>query len=288
VLGRNERRLRFADPRGEGRRERRGRVEVPPAAQHRRGVLDREEELDDVRPAGDRVQPELELGHDPEVAAAAAQPPEQLGVVGLVNVVPVAFGRDQLVRRHVVARQAVPAREPAHPAAERQPADSGMGHVARGRGQSMLHRGAVERAEQSPTLHPGATALRIDDNAAHRGQVDHEAALRHAEAEHAVPAAPHPDLEVAVSGVADRLGHVVRARAADYRARAPIDHGVPHGPRFVVSRRAVPEEAVVNDSTHRARLSAPLPASTTGSPPRPTYGRPHQRADDCRIDTQLV
>ena len=39
-----------------------------------------EEELDDVGLAGDRVQPELELGHDAEVAAAAAQAPEQLRV----------------------------------------------------------------------------------------------------------------------------------------------------------------------------------------------------------------
>jgi hypothetical protein len=45
------------------------RVQVPPATQHRRGILDPEEELDDMGLVGARMQPELELGHDAEVAA---------------------------------------------------------------------------------------------------------------------------------------------------------------------------------------------------------------------------
>ena len=65
----------------------------------------------------------------------------------------------------------------------------------------MLHRGAIERAEQRPALHPGATALRIHADAAHRGQVDHEPVVRDAQAEHAVPAAAHADLEVALAAV---------------------------------------------------------------------------------------
>jgi hypothetical protein len=86
-----------------------------------------------VRLPGDRLQPELELGDDAEVAAAASQPPEQVRVLVLVDAEAVAVGGDQLVGRDVVARQPVLAREPAHAAAEREPAHAGVGYVARGR-----------------------------------------------------------------------------------------------------------------------------------------------------------
>ena len=243
-------------------------VQVAPAPQRRCRVLEREEQLDDVRLGGHRMQPELELGDDAEVAAAAAQPPEQVRVAGLVDVQPVAVGGDQLERRHVVARQPEPAREPAHPAAERQAADAGVGDIARGRGQPMLHRGAVERAEQRPALHPRASALGIDADAAHRRQVDHQAAVRDAQPEHAVPSGAHADLEVPLAAVADRLGDVVRARAAHDRPRPAVDHRVPHRPCLVVSGGAVFQEAAVRRSAHhRAALSRqPPPASARVAP----------------------
>jgi hypothetical protein len=199
---------------------------------------------------GHRVEPELELGHDAEVAAPAAQPPEQIGLGGLVDTQPPAVGGDQLVRLHVVARQAEPAREPAHAAAEREPADAGVGDVSRRRGQPVLHRDAVERAEQRPALHPRATALGVDADAAHRRQVDRQAALRDAQPEHAVPSAAHADLEVLPAAEADRLDHVVRVRAAHDRPRPAVDHRVPHRPRLVISRRAVFEEPAARRRTH--------------------------------------
>ena len=64
-----------------------------------------EEEVGDQRLRADRVQPELELGHDPEVAAASAQPPEQVGVLGLARADHVAVRGDHLERDDVVARR---------------------------------------------------------------------------------------------------------------------------------------------------------------------------------------
>ena len=58
-----------------------------------------------------------------------------------------------------------------------------------------------------------------------------------------MPAAAHADLEVALAAVADRLGHVVRARAAHDRPRPAVDHRVPHRPRLVVSRGCRPRGA---------------------------------------------
>jgi hypothetical protein len=77
-------------------------------------------------------------------------------------------------------------------------AHAGVGHVASSRGQSVRHRGAIQGAEQRAALHPGATAFRVDADGAHRAEVDHQAAVRDAEAEHAVPAAANPDLEAAL------------------------------------------------------------------------------------------
>ena len=89
----------------------------------------------------------------------------------------VAAGGDRRVRDDVVAGEAVLAGQPAHPAAEGQAADAGVRHVAGGGGQPVRLRRPVERAEQRATLHPGATADRVDPDAAHEGEVDHEAAV---------------------------------------------------------------------------------------------------------------
>jgi hypothetical protein len=72
------------------------------------------------------VQPELELGDHAKVAATAAQAPVQVGVLGLAGPHEVAVGGHDLEAGHVVARQAEPARQPAHPATQRQPADTGV------------------------------------------------------------------------------------------------------------------------------------------------------------------
>jgi hypothetical protein len=52
------------------------------------------------------VQPELELGDDAEVAAAAADAPEQVGVLVLAGPYHPAVGEDDLSRDEVVAGQA--------------------------------------------------------------------------------------------------------------------------------------------------------------------------------------
>ena len=278
-LRREHRRERLAHPGGERGRARGDRAQVTPAAQHRCRVLDREEQVDDVRLFGHRVQPELELGDDAEVAATAAQAPEQIGVPGLVDAQPVAVGGDQLVGLHVVARQAELTREPAHAAAERQPTGAGVGHVARGRGQPVLHRGAIERAEQRPALHPRATALGIDADAAHRCQVDRQAAVRDAEPEHAVPSTAHADLEVALAAVADRLDHVVRARAAEDPLRPVVDHRVPHRPCLVVSRGAgLQEPAIRRSARHAAGFSRTRVPVVDRASPRPGWGCPYRLA----------
>ena len=73
----------------------------------------------------DRVQLELERGDDPEVAAAAAQRPEQVGVLVGADPAHRAVSGDDLERDHVVAGQAVLAHQPADAPAERESGDAG-------------------------------------------------------------------------------------------------------------------------------------------------------------------
>ena len=112
---------------------------------------------------------ELELRHDREVAAAAAQGPEEVGVLGLRGRQHVAGRGHDAGRDEVVDRQPVLAAQPSHAAAEGQPADAGVADQADGHGEAVLLGGRVEVAEQRPAadLHP--PRVRVDVDVVHRG-----------------------------------------------------------------------------------------------------------------------
>ena len=93
-----------------------------PGVQHLGRALEREEHRSGVELV-DRVDGELDRGHDAEVAAAAAQRPEQVGVVLGVRAHEAAVGGDELERGHGVGLQPVLAGQPAHAAAERVAGD---------------------------------------------------------------------------------------------------------------------------------------------------------------------
>ena len=178
---------------------------------------------------------ELELGDDAEVAAAAAQAPEQ------VRVLLVGRSHDLALRRHdargtqAVDREAVAAHDPADPAAEREAGDAGVRHVAVGDRQAVRPGRPRNVAEQRAAADARAAGLRVDLDAVHRRQVDGHPAVRHRVALHAVPAAAHGDLHSLVAGAQQRLGDLrVRAGPGDGR-RAVVDRAVPEGARRVVA-----------------------------------------------------
>jgi hypothetical protein len=85
--------------------------------QHLGRALPREEE-DAGMDIGNRVELHLERGDDSEVAAAAVQRPEEVGLVVVVDAAWGTVGRDELDRGDAVRRQAELARVPAEAAAE--------------------------------------------------------------------------------------------------------------------------------------------------------------------------
>src|SRR5690606_23924930 len=154
-------------------------------------------------------QLENEGGDDPEVAAAAPQPPVQLRVVVPARPDDPAVGRDHLEGDAVVAGEVVLAGQTAHPAAQGEPSDVSVSDVAVGGGQAVCGAGQVEGAEQRASLHPRPAVGRIDRDLIHRGQVDHQPVLRDGVPDDAVAAAADPDLQVLLAAVPDGGGDVV-------------------------------------------------------------------------------
>ena len=118
------------------------------------------------QPAGvsslDRVELELHRGHDAEAPAAAAQRPEQLGLVVGVGADVAAVGGDELDRGDAVGGEAVLAAEPADAAAERVADDADVRRGAGERGEAVGEAGAVTSAQIAPARDAGAAGLRVD------------------------------------------------------------------------------------------------------------------------------
>ena len=180
------------------------------------------------------MQREVEPRDDAEVAAAAPQPPEQVGVLVGGRADELAVGGHDLVPERVVAGQAELPAEPADAPTERQPADAGVRHDPRRRREPVRLRGRVERPEQRPALHLRRAGARVDDDAPHPGEVDHQPAVGHRPPRRAVPAAPHTERQAELARDPDRGAHVVGAGAPDDVRRAAVDGAVPDGTRDVV------------------------------------------------------
>ena len=123
------------------------------------------------------MQRVVEAGGDAEVAAAAAQPPEQIAVLALGGADQPAVGGDEIDRRDVVAGPAEPARQVAEAAAEREPRAAGGRDEAEHGGQAVHLRLAVDVAEQAPGLRARQPLPRVDPHAAHQRHVEHQAAV---------------------------------------------------------------------------------------------------------------
>ena len=137
------------------------------------------------------VQAEPEPGGDAEVAAAA-DGPEQLGMVVGVDVEELAVGGDQLGGQQVVDRQAALDQQPD---AAAQPADADRAGVAEPGGQPMRAGGGAVGAGGQAGLRPGGALLGVDLQGVHVGQIQHDPAVGGAVPGEAVAAAANGQLQ---------------------------------------------------------------------------------------------
>jgi hypothetical protein len=119
---------------------------VAPAAQHLGRTIDTEHHQPGEHGRAERVQAELEFGDEAEVAAAAADAPEQVGVLTLAGAHDPPVGQHHLGRDEVVAGQAVLRRSPAVSAAGGETTEAGGGDAAARGVQPVRLGGGVELA----------------------------------------------------------------------------------------------------------------------------------------------
>ena len=93
---------------------------------------------------------------------------------------------------------------------------------------------AIELAEEHPRLHAHAACARVDVDALHAREIDHEAAVAQRAPADVVAAAAHRDEEVVLAGEPHRGDHVRQPRAARDQPGMLVDAGVPDPPRLLV------------------------------------------------------
>ena len=163
---RRRRRVQAADHDVDVRRQRGDHV--PRVAQGGSSLVQAPEQEAEVHHRAGLVQLELELRHDREVAAAAAQRPEQVGVLLLGRHQHVTGGCHDAGGEQVVDRQPVLAAQPPHAAAEREPTDAGVADQPDRHRQPVRLGGGVQVAEQRPAADLGPPRNGIDDHLVHR------------------------------------------------------------------------------------------------------------------------
>src|SRR5204863_2552354 len=112
------------------------------------------------------------LGHDPEVAAAAADPPKQIRVDVLARSHELPVGGHDVDGEQLVDREAELAHQPADPAAEGQPSEPRVRDDSGRNGEAELLRLAVELTEEHAGLGARDALLRVDTYPFHRAEVD--------------------------------------------------------------------------------------------------------------------
>ncbi len=181
------------------------------------------------------MHPEQERGDDAEVAAAAANRPEQIGVLLGIGGHEPAVGQHDVDLEDVVDGQAAAAGEMAEPAAERQAADAGGRDDAGRHGIAERVRGVIDIAPCAAAFDAHGLRHRVDANTLHPRQLDHQAVVDAAEAAGVVTAAldgeQHLLLACEVHG-GDDVGDISHARD---EARLLVDHRVVDLAGFLVT-----------------------------------------------------
>jgi len=144
-------------------------------------------------------------------------------------------GGDQVHGAEVVHGQAELSRRVAEAAAEREPGEAGGRDEAAGGGEAVGLGLLVEIPDQHARVGARAPALGVHVPRAHRGQVQHQAALARGVPGDVVAASADGDLEPVLAGERDRRHHLGRARGPRDERGTAVDHRVPDGACLVVA-----------------------------------------------------
>jgi hypothetical protein len=175
----------------------------------------------------DREQLQLQRGHHAEVAAAAAQGPEQVLVLVGVGAHLLAVGGHELDAAHRVAGQAVEAAQPADAAAQDE---ADHAHVGRGPaqgGQAVLAGRGGEVARQRAGLDPRHARVGVDAHAVHPDRAHQHRVVQRHQGARPVTGALGGQLEPVVAGELHRGHDVGDALGQDDRRGVLVGDQVP-------------------------------------------------------------
>ncbi len=221
------------------------------------------------------VHLQLQRGHNAEVPAAAAQRPEELGLVLVVGAHELPVRGDELGRAHAVAGQAVLASEPAVATAERVADDPDLG---RGAGQSSEPRGRGQRAHVAPLrgrADADAAVLEVDLGPGHPPRLEEERVpAESGQRARAVPFGLHGHAQAVVASEVDDRGDLVCVVGSRHHGGYLIDGEVPGG------ACGIPALLARLDNVYPVQHSgSPRSASASAGVRRPTLvslARPHE------------
>ena len=179
---------------------------------------------------------EAELGHDPEVPTATAQRPEQVRIRVLARGDERAVGEDDVGTDEVVDRQPPPARQVAHSASERQPADTGRRNRPERRSEPEAVRRVVDVAKHRAAADARQSLHRVDVDVSDRRQVDLQGTVDRRLSRPAVRTAAHRDIEPLAARERKGLDDIRGVAATGDQRRPPVDHAVVNKPRVGVRR----------------------------------------------------
>ena len=179
---------------------------------------------------------EQEARHHAEVAAAATQRPEEIGVLILAGGDKAAVGEDHIGFEQVVDREPVLAREIPRAAAQGQARDAGARDDAeRDREAERVSR-MIDVARRAARFDPHGLRGRIYANTFHLGQVDDESIVAAAQARAAVATAADRDEQGHARARSSRPRSRQRhPRSAQSAAGLLVDHAVVELARLIVA-----------------------------------------------------
>src|SRR5215468_4480639 len=146
------------------------RQEVPVPAYDVKRIVEVVEDRPCVDSA-DWVAAKRERGDDTEIAAAATDRPEQVGLALGVRLHSRTVGEDDPGRQQIVDRQPETPGQIAAAAAGRKPADTGSREDADGNSEAMLVRRGVNLPELHPALNLHAAGRWVNRHRIERGQI---------------------------------------------------------------------------------------------------------------------
>jgi hypothetical protein len=174
----------------------------------------------------DRMQPKLERCCHSEIAAAAANGPEEVGLFFQARLRYFAVGGDELDGQQVVECQTVFAHQPPQPAAEGQPGDTGGRHDTARHGQAVQLGLSVQFSPSNAALCMHRAASDIHTDTPHRRQVDHQPVLDRGSACDVVTAASNGDFQIKLTRQVYDIGNVGHTPTTSNQRRPLVNQAV--------------------------------------------------------------